>query len=131
LVVCTELQLGYSVMAASIPCLKPFVTVYEKEPGQTAHSYYIDRPSNTVSSERSIKLKSLNSNLGQKHKSRASIPGSLSPTVGLQYTYTATVTTRDKKANPHDDDALSVNTQDSRRMIIERKTDWSVQYDST
>src|SRR5271155_3094652 len=116
-------------MAASIPCLKPFVTVYEKQPGQTTHSYYADRLGNTVESERSFKLKSLNSNPGPKHESRPSMPGSLSPTVGLQNTYTATVTTRDKKTMPHDD-ALSVHSHDSRRMIIERTTDWSVQYDS-
>ena len=41
-VVCSQLQLGYGLIAATIPCLKPFIAVYEgpKHPGTSYNCSY-------------------------------------------------------------------------------------------
>lgn len=168
-IICTQLQLGYGVMAASIPCLKPFITVYEKPTGgSTAASYYTatsaissggKKNTNNItgsSSSHSINLKSFNAfnaftpirrQQTQRSDSQAGIKGPPTSTVSqfrpdAQDTYAATISVPKREnsrssrisrnrygdSNGAGDDAISVQTHDSRRMIIETQTDWSVQY---
>jgi hypothetical protein len=153
-------------MAASIPCLKPFVTVYERPPaGSTAANYYTagsafssggkkDTNNGTSSSSsHNINLKSFNAFADAQHQrakrseSLVGIKEPLSPNSSrfrpdAQDTYVATISVP-KRENSHSsresrnrygngkglgDDTISVQTHDSRRMIIETQTDWSVQY---
>jgi hypothetical protein len=141
--VCTQLQIGYGMMAATFPCLRPFVSVYEM-PAQTHTNSYFQHGSRS-----DFKLTSVNSSASaQKSKSRNRSPDGGGGGGGGgngrswadmpafrpdQSTHTATVAFYDKKNNNHHhhrkDSSGSIHSHDSQKMIIERKVDYSVTYD--
>ncbi|EXJ94614.1 hypothetical protein A1O1_03010 [Capronia coronata CBS 617.96] len=122
-VVCTQIQLGYGIMAASVTVLKPFMVVYEKPTGSS--NYTAGRSKQygvgTNNSEHlSFKMKSLarSTEVGDNKRPAAGAD----PTQPYNsYNVTAAAAGHEK------DD--SIHSQDSRRLIIERKTDWSVRYE--
>ncbi|KAL2430279.1 hypothetical protein ABEF95_003723 [Exophiala dermatitidis] len=126
-VVCTQIQVGYGIMAASVTVLKPFMVVYEKPAGSTDYmsgGHIKNYGKNTMPSEHtgtSFQLKSM----GRPADAADARSGGGATDPTQQYSgYNATAT-----AHGHKKDDDSINSQDSRRMIIERKTDWSVRYE--
>jgi hypothetical protein len=124
--VCTQLQIGYGAMAATFPCLQPFVAVYEA-PKQ--NSYYC------YGSHRDVRLTSVNSATSRSKSGRNSRNCSSESSAGQpvwgtaalrldQSTHTATVSCYDKHRGTN-----SINSHDGQKMFIERKVDYSVTYD--
>jgi len=110
-------------MAASVTVLKPFMVVYENPPGYTANTYY-----HPTSGKHSFKLSSIRSK-GEDLRSRVSkhTPGFVSPN---PVSYSVTVSHVDNKTRKSGHERTdSIHSHDSRRMIIERQTDWSVRYE--
>jgi hypothetical protein len=117
-------------MAATFPCLRPFVAVYEHPAESTRHkSYYYNQGSHT-----SIKLNSVSSARSQprsKSTSRPLDPAEPLPTFRPDQsvaTHTASVSFYDRK-NRRVGSNDSDGSHDSQKMIIERKVDYSVTYD--
>lgn len=128
-VVCTQIQLGYGIMAASVTVLKPFMAVYEKPLGYTGY----DNPNRyaanqTSSTQRSFKMDRVGRSNGSPGGGRnIPIPD---PTQGFSSYNSASATggARTGSDQGHERDG-SIHSHDSRRLIIERKTDWSVRYE--
>lgn len=122
-------------MAATFPCLRPFVAVYE-HPAESSRqkSYY------RQGSRSDFKLTSVNSRATQrkpKSRNRSPDPAALTRSWGNApafrqdqslATHTATVSVYDKK-NRKIGSSNSIDSQDSQKMIIERKVDYTVTYD--
>jgi hypothetical protein len=118
-------------MAATFPCLRPFVAVYEHPAESTRHksSYYYHHGSRT-----SFKLASVNSIRSQPRSKSTSHP--LDPPVPPPTfrpdqsvaTHTASVSFYDRK-NRRVGSNDSDGSHDSQKMIIERKVDYTVTYD--
>jgi hypothetical protein len=128
--VCTQIQLGYGVMAASVTVLKPFMVVYEKPAGYTGYSHHPGQRYATNNSEHlSYKMK-------PPVRSSEVLPdGSILPPGAVdanQPTYSSRSPAPPKEklsgGNVHDGNE-SIHSHDSRRLIIERKTAWSIRYE--
>ena len=128
-VVCTQLQIGYGAMAATFPCLRPFVAVYEA-PAETKQSSYYQHGSRS-----DVKLTSVNSGTTRSKSGRLLRNRSPEPRAGHppwdttafrpdQSTHTATVSFYNKHQGKD-----SVHSQESQKMFIERKVDYTVTYD--
>lgn len=130
--VCTQIQLGYGVMAASITVLKPFMVVYEKPIGYTGYQNHPAKQYATNNSEHtSFKMNSVMRSsevLPTGLSSHVPAPDDLShPT----YSSRSPAPTRREKMSSgggHERDD-SIHSQDSRRLIIERQTAWSIRYE--
>ncbi|KIW89359.1 uncharacterized protein Z519_10213 [Cladophialophora bantiana CBS 173.52] len=128
-IVCTQIQLGYGVMAASITVLKPFMAVYEKPMGYTGYSNHPAKGYATNNSGHlSFKMQPVSG-------SEEVMPGGLaSRAVNFdpnQPTFSSRIPTAQKEergSNGHEK-SDSIHSHDSRRLIIERKTDWSIRYE--
>jgi hypothetical protein len=122
-------------MAATFPCLRPFVAVYEHPAETTRQKSYYQQGSRS-----NFKLTSVNSAASQrKPKSRNRSPDPAAPTRSWSgppafrpdqsaATHTATVAFYDKK-NRRVGSSNSIHSHDSQKMIIERKVDYTVTYD--
>lgn len=139
-VVCTQLQLGYSIMTSSISSFKPFIAVYEK-PSTTSNAYYpryAGHEANSYGSKakHSYKLDPLSSTTNQEHLHSASVPSpppdniSAAPSMvpDTHDMHLATVTANDAISNG-DDDERSQHSHGSQQMIIRREMGWSIHYD--
>lgn len=127
-VVCTQIQLGYGIMAASITVLKPFMVVYEKPTGYTG---YPTGPTNKAyatnnSEHASFKMKTVTRS--NEVDDRLPTPGNDGGQTYSSYNATA-AGGNNKRGNVLHEKDDSIHSHDSRRMIIERKTDWSVRYE--
>ena len=124
-VVCTQLQLGYGIIAVTIPCLRPFLAVYDgPRPGQSTYGYQSNGGDKGLQSFGSGNPRSPLSREGSSPGVRqyVSRPQGFRPD---QTKYTATVSLRDMK-----NERSSMNSHESRQMIIEQKTGWSIEYDA-
>ena len=129
-VVCTQIQLGYGIMAASITVLKPFMVVYEKPMGYTGYS--------SGGANRNLKYATNKSDHSFKMKPTVratevsrSITPAPDPTQPGYATYNTTTEGGEKRHGNETghERGDSIHSHDSRRLIIERKTDWSVRYE--
>ncbi|EXJ88941.1 hypothetical protein A1O3_02005 [Capronia epimyces CBS 606.96] len=125
-VVCTQVQLGYGVMAASVTVLKPFMVVYEKPPGSTDYLTGRNKTYGNATNDSehvSFKMKPVARSTEVSEKRAVGGATTTDPTQPYAaYHATAAASGREKD---HD----SIHSHDSRRLIIERKTDWSVRYE--
>lgn len=128
--VCTQIQLGYGIMAASITVLKPFMVVYEKPLGYTDYTNQAAKRYATDKSDPTSFKMQPSASSGE-----ITAEGFELPTPGGNADQ-PTFSTRNpaiynKKRNraSRDDSGDSIHSQNSRRMIIERKTDWSIRYE--
>ncbi|OAL24288.1 hypothetical protein AYO20_10715 [Fonsecaea nubica] len=141
-IVCTQIQLGYGIMAASVTVLKPFMAVYEKPVGYSGYT------SNTVAKKY---MTSNNSDHDHDHLSFKMQPLSNSDEVMPERLSPHAVTfdpnqpifssriplgpgpgqkqKRGSGSGYGHEKSDSIHSHDSRRLIIERKTDWSIRYE--
>lgn len=138
-VVCAQLELGYGLMASSVPCLKPFMSAFEgpfRPPQKSSNLQSTDYPFTTYRSGNSKRLRS-----ASDHRIGSCAVGALSsaderalrPDGGM---YQATVTHRDQ--GPEDGaggggEHASIDSGDSRQliikkdMVIKKEVKWSVE----
>ena len=137
-VVCAQLELGYGIMASSIPCLKPFMSAYEgplRPPHKSSgHQSSGDYPFTTYGSGHSKRLRSKEVGLSTGGSGMAG-SGTMADERALrpdQAGYQATISHRDPTA---EDGAGSIDSGDSRQMIIrkdlviKKEVKWSVERD--
>jgi hypothetical protein len=139
-VVCTQLQIGYGMLAAAVSCLRPFVAVYETSHG---NQYSNLTNSRAIAGSKKPSLSAAGSSSFPPHSgivrlanARARSPivtdfglGEISTVSSTRAThrpsqsrsYTAII------ARPTCDQLHS--SHDGEKMIIQRKTDWSVHYE--
>lgn len=138
-VVCAQLELGYGLMASSVPCLKPFMSAFEgpfRPPQKSSNPHSTDYPFNTYGSVHSKQLRS-----ASDHRIGGSAVVGLSsadeqnfrPDGGM---YQATVSHRDQ--GPEEGargggERASIDSGDSRQliikkdMVIKKEVKWSVE----
>jgi hypothetical protein len=134
---CTQLEIGYSIMASIVPCLKTFMMAYEREiAGPTQYRQYAygngtaHKLSSLASNSREegiagVEPTEQSQSQGQEGIGRlgAKFMGKLRPD---QTIYEAKVVTHDQRTTS---DRKSVDSGNSRRMIIKKGVEWSVDYD--
>ncbi|EXJ73630.1 uncharacterized protein A1O5_03392 [Cladophialophora psammophila CBS 110553] len=128
-IVCTQIQLGYGVMAASITVLKPFMAVYEKPMGYTGYSNHPAKGYATNNSGHlSFKMQPVSRSEKVMPDGLASHAVNFDPN---QPTFSSRIPTaqKEKKGSNGHEKSDSIHSHDSRRLIIERKTDWSIRYE--
>lgn len=136
-VVCAQLELGYGIMASSIPCLKPFMSAYEgplRPPRKSSgHQSSGDYPFTTYGSGHSKRLRSTEAGLSTGGSGVVGAHGMVADERSLrpeQTVYQATVSHRDPTA---EEGAGSIDSGDSRQMIIrkdlviKKEVKWSVE----
>ena len=127
-VVCAQLELGYGIMASSVPCLKPFMSAYEG-PRPLSHGGSGKRSnlSYELSSTRSATKRIPDQEVVTTAAMTTKPPPALWPD---QNTYSATVSHRDQRRREG-----SIDSNDSRSMIIrkdmviKKEVKWSVEHD--
>jgi hypothetical protein len=130
---CTQLEIGYSIMASIVPCLKTFMMPYDRQVnGPTEYRNY------AYGNGTSHKLSSLASNSREEGiEGREPIDQSQEGTGRLgakfmgklrpeQTIYEARVVTLPERGAA---DRKSIDSGNSRRMIIKKGVEWSVDYD--
>ena len=128
-VICAQIEMDYSAMAATIPCLGPFLKACRthneidgrQRPGRSFGLNNLGEPTSKMGS------KALNSGTHSGLRSnRRTIDQQMFRSDYVDATSTAAPDERAEKI-----DQLSIESHDSRRMIIKKKTEWRVQYEST
>ena len=114
-------------MAASVTVLKPFMVVYERPVGYTGYSNAQKVYATNNSEHRSFKMKSVvrASEAPDGRRTPANDPMQGFST----YNVTAAAGSTRRGSESGHDKVNSIHSHDSRRLIIERKTDWSVRYE--
>jgi hypothetical protein len=149
-VVCTQLQIGYGMLAAAVLCLRPFVAVYETS---LSSQYSNLTNSRAIAGSRKPSLLSaagassfpLHPRVVRPPNARAR--NSIVTDFGLDEistvlstgathrpsqsrSYTATIASPTCDQPREDTDARRLHSShDSEEMIIQRKTDWSLHYE--
>ena len=130
---CTQLEIGYSIMASIIPCLKTFMMPYDRQlekPTQYRNYAYGNGTSHKLSSLASNSREEAFAGVEPAEQSQegigrlgAKFMGKLRPE---QTIYEAKVVTRPEGGAL---DRKSIDSGNSRRMIIKKGVEWSVDYD--
>ncbi|KUJ14945.1 uncharacterized protein LY89DRAFT_649533 [Mollisia scopiformis] len=115
--VSTQIQISYAIIAATTPCLRPFMSALSTNYGAPAQ---IKTPSSTKKSDNSYALSSFSKNRGQEK--------------GKQINITKTVPdTRWDLADHHASvvagDNISFDSHSSIQMIIQKNTEWGVEFE--
>ena len=116
--VCTQIEISYAIIAATTPCLRPFMTALSTNYGAPAQTKISPSAAGTARSGTDFSLSSLAkvSRLGQEEKGKASVP-----------------TTRWDQAEHHasvmSGDQHSMESHESKQMIISKNTEWTVEYE--
>jgi hypothetical protein len=142
--ICTQLQLGLSIVTSSISSFKPLIAVYEKSSAADTANYYprhstydVDDSGNR--SRYSRMLDPITPVVGQENQHNISMPGtvlvgpsvhssaaSLRPNTHGRYSAKVSV---DGKSSLNES-KKSIRSRGVQQMIIERETCWSVHYDT-
>jgi hypothetical protein len=133
---CTQLEIGYSILSSIIPCLKPFMMPCERENDITPNTYHYGG-----SGSGSHRLFSLASNSSRNRDKGEGIgiekEGDENVRFGATFTgqlrpeltaYEARVVSRDGEERKSDEKE-SEESLNSRRMIIKKGVEWSVDFD--
>ncbi|MCJ1382506.1 hypothetical protein MMC17_005619 [Xylographa soralifera] len=131
-VVCAQIEMDYGAMAATIPCLGPFLKACRthteidgrQRPGRSFGLNTLGDPMSKMTSKGS---KALHSGLssGARGNRRTLDQQIFRP----DYVDAASTATPEKRMEKTDQQ--SIESHDSRRMIIKKKTEYHVQYEST
>ena len=132
-VVCVQIEMDYGAMAATIPCLGPFLKACRthaqvdgrQRPGRSFGLNTLGDPMSKASSKGS---KALHSGLtsGARGNNRRTLDQQIFRPDYVEAVSTVTPDNRNEKS-----DQQSIESHDSRRMIIKKKTEYRVQYEST
>lgn len=117
----TQIQLGYAIIAATIPCLRPFMAALNTHYGSPAT---LTSPSGSkgqyTTSYNLTSLRSAGSRFGGSQLDRSQFP---TPRVPWDQTkHQASVVSGDRH---------SIESQGSKRMIISKNTEWHVDFEGT
>jgi hypothetical protein len=116
--VCTQIQISYAIIAATTPCLKPFMSALSTHYGSPAA---FTTPPGTRKTEKSYVL----SNLSKNSKNRGQDKPKPMPKAGPD--------TRWDKADNHTSvvagDAISFESHSSIQMIIQKNMEWDVEFE--
>jgi len=137
--ICKEVEVTFAIVAASVPCLKPFLTAMATHYGTPAEGPKSSRnhyntnnslPSPSRSNEGPGSIISLNRlNLGKKKESSTQLRSSENngfhnDDSGPQDRHHSTATHRSNTST----DAISIENDDCRGLIIQKNVDYNVQY---
>ena len=132
-VVCAQIEMDYGAMAATIPCLGPFLKACRTRAQvdgrqRPARSFGLNTLGDPMSKLSSKGSKALHSGLssGTRGAKRATLDQQIFRPDYVDAVATATQDQRNEGA-----DQQSIESHDSRRMIIKKKTEYHVQYEST
>jgi len=117
----TQVELDYSVMACTIPCLKPFMIAVSTNYGSIAPTKSTINGSNGLSGDRSKGSFALTSVSRSKTKSPMSTDLGESR-LRMDKVFNSTSVTYNGQPDQH-----SVGSSDSTRMIIKKETEWSIE----
>lgn len=122
--VCTEILLHYSVMAATIPCLKPFVIAFNTGWGQgnqsSGNSYQRQISQGGNSKSRFTSSKSSNKQIN-----------SATPAFREDITHLGVAGATRGSERAHSEDAsTSIDSHESQQMIIRETRGWVVEHDA-
>ncbi|MCJ1472904.1 hypothetical protein MMC13_001553 [Lambiella insularis] len=131
-VVCAQIEMDYGAMAATLPCLGPFLKACRthteidgrQRPGRSFGLNTLGDPMSKMASNGSKALHSRLSS-GARGNRRTLDQQIFRP----DYVDTASTATSEKRTEKTDQQ--SIESHDSRRMIIKKKTEYHVQYEST
>jgi hypothetical protein len=115
--VCTQIELSYAIIAATTPCLRPFMTALSTNYGAPAQTKGSPSAAGTKQSGNDFSLASLSkmSRLGHEEK------GKSAPTTRWdQSEHHASVMSGAKH---------SMESHESKQMIISKNTEWAVEYE--
>jgi hypothetical protein len=117
--VCAEIELCYAVVATTIPCLRPFMFALSTNYGGPTHAK--TSPGNTTKKGYTISLAPLStsSKLGNRNAKETDEPGPATRWDGAEY-----------NVNVATGDHESMTSNDSRRMIISKNTEWTIDYEA-
>jgi len=127
-VICAQIEMDYSAMAATIPCLGPFLKACRthneidgrRRPGRSFGMNTFDDPT----SKQGSKALHSGTNMSSRGNRRTIDQQMFRP----DYVDAASTVVPDKRMEKIDQQ--SIESHDSRRMIIKKKTEWRVQYES-
>ncbi|MCJ1438360.1 hypothetical protein MMC27_007748 [Xylographa pallens] len=135
-VVCVQIEMDYGAMAATIPCLGPFLKACRthtevdgrQRPSRSFGLNTLGDPMSKISNKGSKGSKALHSGLssGARGNNRRTLDQQIFRPDYVEAVSTATPDKRNEKT-----DQQSIESHDSRRMIIKKKTEYRVQYEST
>jgi hypothetical protein len=149
-VVCTQLQIGYGMLAAAVSCLRPFVAVYETSHGKQYSNLTNGRAiagSKKPSLLSAAGASSFPPHPGVLHPPNVRTRSPIFTDFGLDEistvlstgathrpsqfrSYIATIASPTCDQPREDTDARRLHSShDSEEMIIQRKTDWSIHYE--
>lgn len=117
--VCTQIEMSYAIIAATIPCLRPFMTALSTNYGAPAQIKGSPSAAGTKRSGNDFSLNSLSktSRLGHEEKGKSVT----APTTRWdQSEHHASVTSGDQR---------SMESHESKQMIISKNTEWAVEYE--
>jgi hypothetical protein len=117
--VCAEIELCYAVVATTIPCLRPFMFALSTNYGGPTQA--MTSPGNTTKKAYAISLAPLStsSKLGNRNIEDTDEPGPATRWDGAAY-----------NVNVATGDHESMTSNDSRRMIISKNTEWTIDYEA-
>jgi hypothetical protein len=116
--VCTQIEISYAIIAATTPCLRPFMTALSTNYGAPAQTKTSPSVAGTSRSGKDFSLASLSkmSRLAQEEKGKTAAP-----------------TTRWDQSEHHasvmSGDQHSLESHESKQMIISKNTEWTVEYE--
>lgn len=137
-IVCAQLELGYGLMASSVPCLKPFMSAFEgpfRPPQKSSNPNSSDYPFTTYGSGHSKRLRSASDHRIGGGSAVAGLSSAdergLRPDGGM---YQATVSQGpEDRTGPGGGEGTSIDSGDSRQLIIKKdlvikkEVKWSVE----
>ena len=131
---CTQLEIGYSIMASIVPTLKTFMKPYDRQnDGAASYGYGTGNASHKLSSLASKSREEGGNGASERDPAEqelgtgrlgAKFMGKLRPEHSV---YEARVVTRPENGAQ---DRKSAESENSRRMIIQKGVEWSVDYDA-
>ena len=129
-VICAQIEMDSSAMAATIPCLGPFLKACRTHNGvdgrlRPGRSFGLNTLGDPLSKVGSKALQSETTSSGARGIRRTIDQQMFRPD------YVDTASTVTPEARMEKMDQHSIESHDSRRMIIKKKTEWRVQYEST
>lgn len=114
--VCTQIQVSYAIIAATIPCLRPFMTALSTNYGAPAKAKSSPSVPGTVQSNNGYSLSSLSKKSRSDKVTQVSVPQTRWDQAENR---TAVIST----------DQHSMESHESRQMIISKNTAWTVEYE--
>ena len=117
--VCAQIQLSYAIVATTTPCLRPFMFALSTNYGGPTHTR---TPGNTVkkgTNDISLGSMSGESRIGRSEKRETKTTQPTTRWDGAEY-----------NVNVVSGDGTSLRSNDSRRMIISKNTEWTVNFES-